>query len=47
MERGAGIKFCEAIMKYCNDNDLDYQRFISFDCNINKNTKKGGNKNDS
>lgn len=42
---GAGIKFCEAIMKYCTDNAMDYQKFILFENNKNKKGRKGGNKN--
>lgn len=39
--RGAGIKFCEAIMKYCNENNKDYERYIFFNNSVNKNHKKG------
>ena len=37
--RGAGIKFCEAIMKYCNENNKDFQKYIFFDNSVNKNYK--------
>lgn len=26
--RGAGATFCGAIIKYCNNNNLDYQEYI-------------------
>ena len=26
--KGAGANFCGAIIKYCNDNNIDYQKFI-------------------
>ena len=41
----AGIKFCEAIMKYCNENNKDYQKYIFFNDAVNKNYKKGVNRN--
>lgn len=28
--KGAGTLFCGAIIKYCNDNELDYQKYIFF-----------------
>ncbi len=34
--RGAGAKFCGAIMKYCEENDLDYKQFIFLNKNVNK-----------
>lgn len=37
--KGAGIKFCEAIMKYCNENNKDYERYIFFNNGVNKNYK--------
>ena len=43
--RGAGIKFCEAIMKYCSENNKDYQRYIFFNDDVNKNHKEGVNRN--
>ena len=26
--KGAGAMFCGAIIKFCNDNNLDYQKYI-------------------
>lgn len=28
--KGAGSIFCGAIIKYCNNNNLDYQKYIFF-----------------
>lgn len=38
--RGAGALFCGALIKYCNDNDMDYEKYIFLDNNVNKFTKK-------
>lgn len=38
--KGAGGGFCGAIIKYCNENNKDYQRYIFFDNNVNENRKK-------
>lgn len=43
--KGAGIKFCEAIMKYCNENHKDYQRYIFFNNSVNENYKEEVNRN--
>lgn len=43
--KGAGIKFCEAIMKYCNENNKDYEKYIFFDNGVNKNYKEEVNRN--
>lgn len=38
--KGAGAMFCGAIIKYCNDNNLDYREYIIFlEQNVNKFTK--------
>lgn len=38
--KGAGALFCGAIIKYCNDNNLDYRNYIIFlEQNVNKFTK--------
>lgn len=38
--RGAGAMFCGAVIKYCNDNKLDYKNYIIFlEQNVNKFTK--------
>lgn len=29
--KGAGAIFCGAIIKYCNNNNLDYQKYIFLD----------------
>ena len=29
--KGAGAKFCGAVMKYCEENDLNYKDFIILD----------------
>lgn len=38
--KGAGAIFCGAIIKYCNDNNLDYKKYIFLSKNVNKFTKK-------
>lgn len=45
--KGAGLKFCGAIMKYCNKNNKDYQRYIFFEDSVNENNRKGVNRNGS
>lgn len=37
--RGAGAKFCGAIIKYCEVNKLNYKKYIFFDNDVNKITK--------
>lgn len=37
--KGAGAKFCGAIIKYCEDNKLDYKKYIFLTKNVNKFTK--------
>lgn len=38
--KGAGAKFCGAIIRYCENNDLDYKEYVIFlDNNVNKITK--------
>ena len=37
--KGAGAKFCGAIIKYCEDNDLNYKDYIFLTNNVNKVTK--------
>lgn len=38
--KGAGSIFCGAIIKYCNDNNLNYKEYIIFlKQNVNKFTK--------
>lgn len=38
--KGAGATFCGAIIKYCNDNNLDYKKYIIFlENNVNKFTE--------
>lgn len=37
--KGAGAVFCGAIIKYCNDNNLDYQKYIFLEENVKKITK--------
>lgn len=39
--KGAGAIFCGAIIKYCNENNLDYKDyFIFLEQNVNKFTKQ-------
>lgn len=38
--KGAGAMFCGAIIKYCNSNNLDYQKYIFLNWNVNKFTKQ-------
>lgn len=42
--KGAGAIFCGAIIKYCNNNNLDYQKYIFLRKNVNKFTKTIRNK---
>lgn len=37
--KGAGAKFCGAIIKYCEDNNLDYKRYIFFNESVKKITQ--------
>ncbi len=37
--KGAGAKFCGAIIKYCESNNLNYKEYIFFNNNVNKITK--------
>lgn len=38
--KGAGATFCGAVIKYCNDNKLDYRKYVIFlEQNVNKFTK--------
>ena len=43
--KGAGIKFYEAVMNYCSENNKDHKRYFLFNNNVNTNYKKGVNRN--
>lgn len=45
--KGAGLRFCEAIMKYCNENNKDYQRYIFFNNSVHTDIRKEVNRNGS
>lgn len=34
--RGAGALFCGALIKYCNENGMNYENYIFLDDNVNK-----------
>lgn len=34
--KGAGAKFCGAVINYCNENNLDYKEYIFLTNNVNK-----------
>ena len=37
--KGAGAKVCGALIKYCEDNNLDYKEYIFLPQNVNKFTE--------
>lgn len=43
--KGAGALFCGALIKYCNENNLNYEEYIFLTKNVNKFTKNISNKN--
>lgn len=38
--KGAGALFCGALIKYCNENNIDYEEYIFLDNNVNKFTNE-------
>ncbi len=45
--KGAGLRFCEAVMKYCTDNNKDYKRYIFFNNSVHTDIRKEVNRNGS